>query len=327
MAVIPNVITHGLMALDVYNKLETSEVQMAISNHPRAYLLGSNGPDILFYYKVFPWENQELNQIIAKIGNEVHSTHINEFYTYAIALIHDIKDENRRQILLAYLAGHLMHWSLDSLAHPFVFYRSGEIDGPTRYWHYRYESMIDALMLAYVKRKDMRTVKVKRFLDVSDEERRAIASFYQMILAEVFDVVISPSVIDDAIVTMKRAVELLYDPKNIKTPVIKKFENQFLEPWQLSSHIVNSQLDSEHDILNLRHEAWSNPTDINDVSTLSFVDLYDYSIKLGQLLIDRFDAILKGDFDNFDDIIQDCQYDTGRPVGVEMKYYGNIYQD
>ncbi|QIK70906.1 zinc dependent phospholipase C family protein [Erysipelothrix sp. HDW6C] len=325
MAVIPNVITHGLMALDVYNKLEMSAVQKAIEKHPKAYLLGSNGPDILFYYKVLPWQDQKLNKHVAGYGNAVHETHINDFFREAVRFVGDMKDPERQDILISYLAGHFLHWSLDSLAHPFIFYRSGEIAGATKFWHYRYESMIDALMITYVKKRDMNSLKAIRFVDVSASERRVIASFYQMMLARVFHIDTEPEVIDEAIASFKKALGFLYDPHNVKTSAIKAYENKFLEPWALSSHIVNANIDAEYDVLNLKHDVWSNPTDINDTSTLSFVDLYDYSIKLGLLLLDRFDDALLGDAVNFDEILNDCQYDTGRPVGIKMKFYNSIY--
>lgn len=327
MGDIPNVITHGLMALDVYNKLEVSSVQRAIDKHPRAYLLGSNGPDILFYYKALPWQDGALNKEVQHYGNRVHVEAINEFYEVAIQTICDMNDQENKEILIAYVAGHLQHWALDSLAHPFVFYRGGEIAGSTKFWHFRYESMIDSLMVTYVKRRKLQEIKAEKFVDVSREERRVIASFYNMLLYRVFGIETKPEVIDEAIRTFKKALFFLYDPKNHMTPLIQMVENKFFEPWELTSHIVNSKFDTEHDILNLKHEVWSNPTNIDETSTQSFVDLYDDSIKLGQALIDELENVLLGGEYRFNEILNNCQYDTGRPVGQEMKYYNCIYKN
>ncbi len=155
----PNVVTHGLMALDVYNQLESSRVKSAIKAYPKAYLLGSNGPDILFYYQGLPWQNEEKNQRVSDVGDILHTQKINEFYDEALRLISLIKDTKRQDILISYMAGHLQHWALDSLAHPFVFYRSGPLTGDRAYDHYRYESMIDALMLLYVKNKPLKALR------------------------------------------------------------------------------------------------------------------------------------------------------------------------
>ncbi|MCG4436330.1 zinc dependent phospholipase C family protein [Erysipelothrix rhusiopathiae] len=327
MAVIPNVITHGLMALDVYNELDVSTVQKAIKKHPRAYLLGSNGPDILFYYKVFPWQDQELNKIVADYGGIVHRTHVNDFYNQAVSFIKEMKDERRKTILIAFIAGHFQHWSLDSLAHPFVFYRGGEIAGATRYWHFRYESMLDSLMVTYVKGRDMASLKPKRFVDVDEEERRVIASFYQAMLVQVFGIYLEPLVIEEAICSFKKILNYLYDPHNIMTPVIQKLERKMAYPWAFSSHIVNSNIDARYDVLNLKRDTWSNPTNIDETSNETFMELYESSIVLGNECIGALnDALEHNEPVNFDALLGNRRYDTGRPPGREMKYYDSIYQ-
>lgn len=321
----PNVVTHGLMALDVYNQLETSRVKSAIKAFPKAYLLGSNGPDILFYYQALPWQNQELNQKIADYGHVVHSENINEFYNTAMEFVLSIKDERRQDILISFMAGHLQHWALDTLAHPFIFYRSGPLEGKRPYDHYRYESMIDALMVTYVKRKRLQNLKAKRFLDVSDEERRVIASFYQRLLDAVFDIKISPQVIEDAIKTFKKSLTYLYDPNNVAFNLVSRLEKRFGTPWKYSSHIVSSKIDAKYDVLNLKHEAWSNPTNVDEVSTQSFVDIYNQSIDLGLDALAHLNQTLETKEIRFDDLLQGRCYDTGRSEGFAMVVYDSIY--
>ncbi|CAM3614824.1 zinc dependent phospholipase C family protein [Erysipelothrix urinaevulpis] len=325
MADIPNVTAHGLMALDVYNQLEESQVRDAIAKHPKAFLLGSNGPDMLFYYNVFPWQDQKLNAIVADYGHAVHTRNINDFYNHALKFIQSTKDDKRKNVLIAYVAGHFLHWSLDSLAHPFVFYRSGPLSGKSKYWHYRYESMLDALMVTYVKRKDMASLKAYRFVDVDDYEKRVISFFYQQMLSDVFGIYTKPETVASAITSFKSILKFLYDPHNLFTPLVESLENKMAEPWAFSSHIVNSKIDAKYDVLNLKKEPWSNPTDIEDVSTMSFIELYDYSVKLGVLLLHEFSLALAGERDSFDDLLENRQYDTGRPEGIQMKYYDSIY--
>lgn len=314
------------MALDVYNALEASSVKESIQKYPKSYLLGSNGPDILFYYKAFPWEDQKDNKAIAAIGSLVHEKHINSFYGKALSFIKQVQDPHRKDILTSYLAGHMMHWSLDSIAHPFVFYRSGEIAGISKYWHYRYESMIDALMVTYYKRKQLSDLKAKRFVDVSDVERRHIASFYSEMLSQVFDVIVSAEVIDSAIVSFKRLLNFLYDPHNLVTPLLKGVEAVIGDPWAFSSHSVNPRIDAEFDVLNLKKDKWFNPTNLEMVSDESFIELYEASVDLGNILISALEEGLDGKRDNFDEILEDRQYDTGVTSGIKMKYYDSIYE-
>ena len=321
----PNVVTHGLMALDVYNQLDESRVKSAIKKFPKAFLLGSNGPDILFYYNVFPWQNQKQNQKVADFGHAVHTSNINEFYNVGIEFILNINDVRRQEILISYLAGHLQHWALDSLAHPFVFYRSGELKGITRYDHYRYESMVDALMVMYVKKRRLQDLHAKRFVDVNDEERRVIASFYQRILQKVFKISTEQQVIDSAILSFKQVLNFLYDPYHVKFPIIRAYEKGVGSEWAFTSHIVSSKIDATYDVLNLKHEPWCNPTDKDDISTQSFVDLYNESIQLGIEGVEVLSEVLEGKRRDFDSYLNGKCYDTGRPEGVEMKYFDSIY--
>ena len=314
------------MALDVYNGLEASSVKESIHRHPKAFLLGSNGPDILFYYKAFPWEDQSENKKIAEIGSLVHTVNINLFYEKALLFINQVQDPTRKDILTVYLAGHMMHWSLDTLAHPFVFYRSGELSGKTQYWHYRYESMIDALMVTYYKRKQLSDLKATRLVDVSKEERRVIASFYSYMLDEVFDTDVSAEVIDSAIDTFKKLLHFLYDPHYVVTPILKGVEHVIGNEWAFSSHNVNPRIDATYDVLNLKKEPWYNPTDLSMVSNTSFIELYEASIKLGNILISALNAGLTGSRTNFDDILENRHYDTGLSTGAKMKFYDSIYE-
>lgn len=321
----PNVVTHGLMALDVYNQLEYSRVKSAIKAFPKAYLLGSNGPDFLFYYQAMPWQNKEMNQRVADHGHVVHQKNINEFYNTGLEFILNVKDEHRQSILISFMAGHLQHWALDSLAHPFVFYRSGPLEGKRPYDHYRYESMIDALMVTYVKRRRLQDLKAKRFLDVNEEERRVIASFYQRLLDKVFDIKEDTQVIEDAMKTFKKSLTYLYDPNNIVFNLVSRCEKRFGTPWKYSSHIVSSKIDAKYDVLNLKHETWSNPTNINEVSTQSFVDIYNQSIDLGLDTLIHLEDVLDGKETKFDRVIQDRNYETGRSEDEKMEVFDSIY--
>ena len=49
----PNIITHGLFAKAVYDEISDHKLKEIIKEFPREYIIGSNGPDFLFFYKFF----------------------------------------------------------------------------------------------------------------------------------------------------------------------------------------------------------------------------------------------------------------------------------
>jgi len=148
----PNIITHALCAQDAIESIETPYLSALIAKYPRIYALGSSGPDFLFYYKILPWEKADPENRMRKIGNLIHSSRINDFYQSAIGVIQTTQDEPTRERMIVFIAGHLAHWALDSIAHPYIFAKTGVIgSGPTKYWHFRFESMLDTLMVTQVK--------------------------------------------------------------------------------------------------------------------------------------------------------------------------------
>ena len=92
-----------------------------------------------------------------------------------------------------------------------------------------------------------------------------------------------------------------------------------------SSHIVSSKIDAKYDVLNLKHEAWSNPTNVDEVSTQSFVDIYNQSIDLGLDALAHLNQTLETKEIHFDDLLQGRCYDTGRSEGFEMVVHDSIY--
>ena len=118
----PNIITHTLFADEFLEDASTSLQEWLL---PRKQLveIGANGPDFLFFHGLSPTRAFQKTSL-RKLGSKVHSQHIREFYQCALACIRKEKDKEIQKDMTAYLMGHLMHWSLDSTAHPYVYYRT-----------------------------------------------------------------------------------------------------------------------------------------------------------------------------------------------------------
>ena len=59
----------------------------------------------------------------------------------------------------------------------------------------------------------------------------------------------------------------------------------------LGSHMVTGKLDKKHDVLNLKHHVWNHPSDEIEVSTESFLDLYDKAIIKGQSILEALNKL------------------------------------
>lgn len=322
----PNIITHGLCAQDSLDLMNNSELKTLIQKNPRLFALGSNGPDFLFYYKALPTQNQTDAKKIHQIGNRVHEDKVNAFYQTAIEILQGESDAEKREILLVYLAGHLSHWALDSVAHPFIFNRSGELAGDTQYWHYRYESMLDTMMVKEVKGLKLSQVKSYEMVDSTRKERKVLADFYARTVKAVFGIDEDASVYEECFETAPKLAKLLYDPFTRKFPLVQAGEKAMGLFWKYSSHMIIGKIDAQHDVLNAGHAVWYHPEDEHEISTQSFLDLYEIGTERGREVLEAFnELVFEGKRKNLDDILLDRNYETGRSTVPKMTVYNSIY--
>lgn len=320
----PNVITHGLMANEVVQILSESSITKAISSSTRAFFFGSNGPDFLFYYCALSQDDEA--KAIRNIGNQFHDTHINEFYSVAKEMIHEFEGK-QKEIALAYIAGHLCHWALDSLAHPYIFHKTGLIEGDTRYDHYRMEAMIDTLVVKQVKNENFSRIPSYKFVELDEMERIVIAKIYQRIILKVLQQRIELRKIHQAIVETYQMNRVLWDRRGLKAKVIKLVEQWVLkDPWVFSSHFVIPTVDLKRDILNLKHTSWTHPCDDSLIYTTSFMDLFKQSLMRASQALQYLEADLEQGQPSLEEFIDNRNYSTGLNVDLPMIHFNLIYQ-
>jgi len=325
----PNIITHAFLAQDALEAAHVPNLSRLIAKHPRVYAMGSSGPDFLFYYKSLPWQKKTPQDAPAReVGSRVHTEKINAFYEKAIRVIEAESDPLTKEIMTVFLAGHLTHWSLDTVAHPYVFYFTGEIGGPTKYWHFRFESMLDTLMVTQVKGFKIENIKMPEFVSSTPVVRQAVAKLYKAVVDEILDIRMDVSVYIECLATMENAAKLLYDPYTLKFPAVQLGEKAAKQLWAFSGHMVIGDPDRKHDILNLSHTRWVHPCDDQKGSTASFPELYQEASVRAVGALSALEDVLSGHqpISALSLITRDLTYDTGMANPPEMKYYGPVYE-
>lgn len=325
----PNYITHALCANDILQELKHESLKIVIEKNPQVYAMGSSGPDFLFYYRTFPWLDQSQNKEVHNIGQVVHVEKVNEFYRNFVNYILEEKDQEVKEIEIAYLAGHLMHYALDTSAHPFVFFHSGEMKGASKYWHYRLESMIDTVMVKQVKKLDLAHIDAVGMVNSTLKVRKILSKIYRDVVNDVYGLDFDLSIYEECYETMPQVVKLLFDPHNLKFSWIQAGEKLAQQEWNFSSHMVIGKIDTEHDVLNLKKLPWNHPSDEQDVSNESFVELYQKAILRGLAILYALSDVLyhQGSKTKLLKVIGNLSYDTGKENAAKMQYYGSIYEN
>lgn len=322
----PNVLTHGLMALKTKENISTVQIKKAISKYRNVYLFGSNGPDFLFYYNVWPWLDQEEASRISDHGNLMHTKKINEFVDTMIAIAKKQTDNQAKEIMVSYIAGYLCHWALDSIAHPFVFYRSGNMKGKQEYDHYRYESMVDSKMVVEVYQEKLSKYPTRKFLSMDKKSEKVVAFLVSHAHQRVYGSTLSS---EECLSCMRRAKQILpvfFDPYTLWHGAIRIVEKLALDGKRvLSSHMVIGKLNKTYDELNINREVWYNPTYPENPHNETFIELFERSIGRAKVAFCAFENILNDELDTMSNVLLNRSFNTDRFDGARMVVYDNIY--
>lgn len=128
----PAYLTHRAAGERVQEKLS------AAVTHSKAFYLGCQGPDILFFRNYQPWRSSRDS---LPLGIAMHGQKTKELLTHAFAFLKSY-DKSDKDELASYIAGFLTHYTVDSSAHPFVYAKAA---GNTNI-HHLTESMWDSFI-------------------------------------------------------------------------------------------------------------------------------------------------------------------------------------
>ncbi len=118
-----DVLTHKYCADDALKMVYTSELKSILETHYDIYILGSQGPDILFYYNALPWQDDDGG--VNELGNMIHDNKVFEFYKYSFDYIKSLDNKYHKDVLTSYMMGFLSHYALDRATHPYIYYMTG----------------------------------------------------------------------------------------------------------------------------------------------------------------------------------------------------------
>lgn len=323
----PNIITHKIFAEEVLKKIKKKDIEVIIRKYPQIYYIGSNGPDFLFFSHMKPWESFK-DHTLNTIGSQLHAAHVNEFYKIASRCVSEQENQEIREMMMSYLFGHLTHWALDKMTHPYIFYKTGDCKGESAGLHHRFESMMDTMMLSKFKGISIKNYRSSKICEFDDDILRAISRIYIPVAKEIFNKDIKVNQIRESLQSWHDVQDLLYDPNNIKYTVLKAMERIIKKPWLISGNVVKAKIDSQYDVLNEEKKLWVHPCNDTIQSHASFMELFDEANKIANVVIEKAYGCIEyhANVQNLLDELNDEAYDTGLPGNHEFRYFDVIYK-
>lgn len=193
----PTTYAHYTFGNQVYQRLEP-EMKTLIDRHRSLFLIGLQGPDILFYYHPFR------NNGIVRIGNKIHQKPARIFFDRAVTALGRCSN---REAGIVYLLGFLCHFLLDSKCHPIVTRKTENHGVP----HNVVEKEFDRVLMLQDNLEPL-SYKPTQHLSLSPGDAGIIACFYPGI---------TDKKIKQSMRSMKRFLDLIVTPGPLKYGILK----------------------------------------------------------------------------------------------------------
>ncbi len=314
----PSIITHHVFAKNLLQKIPRP-IYNSIINSIDIYYTFAQSHDFLFFS----------NKKIKALGHYAHKNKTQEYFLNIIKYIKNNNLENNSDIL-AYLYGSLTHYCLDSICHPYIFYKTGTYNSDDkntikyRGEHTHIEKDLDAIYYQKEYHQEYKYCNVSKDIIKNPNFKNKLNETINYAYYETYNVNNIAKYYKNAIKKAKIIYTLFINDKfgfkeNIYK-IIDKITNKklgYLEGY--STHIKPNL-----EFLNNSHKTWNHPCNINEKYNYSFDDLMEISTQkclnmineINQALFDRSNIDLKN-------IIPNISYTTGLDLDKNkiMKYF------
>ncbi|KUO77630.1 MAG: hypothetical protein APF77_19955 [Clostridia bacterium BRH_c25] len=328
----PALLTHYLCGNAMLKLVEDDHMRNSILNHRNVFNLGTQGPDIFFYYGAWPWTK---NKGMTEFGDRMHEERTGEFILEALKYSAGY-DEPSKSVLAAYMCGYLCHYVLDCHTHPYIFYKTGFVRTGEAYtskytcYHRMFETALDVLMLNYELGKRPPEFNAAEQIKISGHDAAVIGKMYSVILKKVYDEKIDTKLVCQAIADISGIAAVLRDKTGIKKILLSKIEKSLGRPPMFSSMILPLEINDGLDYLNISHSAWKLPWDNSVALTSSFIESFEAAAKEAKLIsIDIIRCISERTrIEDAASLIGNRSFSTGIDcnLDIELKYFDCIYE-
>lgn len=272
----PAIITHDFFGHRAYDDHST-HIGYTIDEHD-AFILGSQGPDPLFYLIVNPLLKDQ-----ASLGGALHAEKPAQVL-FAMRQAAELLDEDQRPVGRAYALGFLCHYLLDRTVHPLVYAQeyslcdAGE-PGLTREdgsnVHAVIETELDEMTLFTQTGKTVATFAPQdEILKCSDFALNAIGSMYVHVADQVLGQSIRPDLFPNAVYAFRAVQAFFHSPRGLKRNALRMLESK-VSKATFARAMMHRPVEAEDTpYANSDHKPWINPF-TGRSSASSFQDLVE----------------------------------------------------
>lgn len=328
----PALVTHYLCGNAMLEQIFDDHIKDAVLKHRSVFNLGTQGPDIFFYYGAWPWIK---NHGIPKLGNRMHEEKTGEFIMEALRYA-AISDETVKAILTAYMCGYVCHYVLDCHTHPYIFYKTGFVRKGEAYtskytcYHRMFETALDVLMLKHELGKKPSGFNASAQIRIPAQASAEIGKLYSKTLGKVYSVDISAGLVSKAVADIAGIAAALRDKTGIKKKLLSGLEKSLGMQPMFSSMILPLEIKDGLDYLNTSHMTWQLPWDASAVFRSSFIEMFDAAAAESKKAVEAILSYASGrnPLESVISLTGSRSFSTGEDCSLELefKHFDCIYE-
>ena len=314
----PNIVAHCWYGEAAYTKSNTDYVRKCIQKYHGVFMLGCQGPDPFYFYHRMPWQSKKDRKKVMHYGDILHNEHINDTFEVFFKYV----KETKNPLDIAYVAGFMCHWALDTTCHPYIYFETDSLNKNIGNAHQAFETMIDkgVLMVNDLDVRDFQTYKLLKHPEETTER-------VWKILADVFKKCDGLDLefrhLDESVRQFHSVQKLFYDPTGRKHKLVGVAENIAKMKGVGTGMMIPREYDYEMDPMNFKKREWLHPCDKNVKSTETFEEMASKAVGIMLALLKTYEDYLndKAEISDLLDIIADRSFDTGLAPGAKMQYF------
>lgn len=288
----PGIITHDTFGRDVYDRLH--RLVGGSRDEAEAFLLGSQGPDALFFAPLNPRLHAAFD-----LGSALHRADPAPFMASFRHAAADLPTPAARTIGRAYVLGLACHYVLDSTLHPFVYSQEhalcdAGVEGLDRSDGHEVHAVIETEldeMVLWVRRGTTiaELSPAKDVLRGRDEMLAVASALYRAVAADLLGRDVPVDAFATSVRQWRLVARLLHSPSGLKRRGLGALESLVRRHSMLAamSHRARKLEASGFD--NREHVPWTDPFS-GEESRKGFWDLYDDALAWALSVLPRLDA-------------------------------------
>ncbi|MBQ9057632.1 MAG: hypothetical protein IJ125_00430 [Atopobiaceae bacterium] len=275
----PALITHYLFGEQLLASHEQLKSLVTSEEERTAFLVGNQGPDPLF----FRWKDPLKFVSTSKLGSKLHASRMSAFFDELRFALGRLPQTDQR-VGRAFALGFLGHYTLDRMAHPFIYAQQymivdlGEgLEQSEGKVHALVESDLDSMMLWRLHRRTVEQDAPADVLMCSSRSRRVAGALVAQAANVALGEIVEPTLFGHAIEDMTRFYQLSEPEGNPLSKLVGNFERLAKKDSLVQALGHKVVHDDRCAWANEEHAHWTHPFTGED-SCDSFQDRFDAAL-------------------------------------------------